>query len=458
MTHKKIIIFVTILGIFVILAMAQVNSPVRAAFICYYCRWSPPPQRSQPAQPVSNPAPPARQQTRSEPAQPPPPPPPAPAPAPAPQQSTPQSQPAPQAAPAAAAPVVPVVPAPTPKPIGGGCTVGTNGWIKCIDPNTGALVLPDCKIIQCGAGVGCIPPGRCYDCSYNKTCGNPPVEVSRAQAAAGQIFNFFCDPNNWGGCSVSCGGGTQTNACGGTRSCNTQACIQSWWQVKDGGATARGNVISNVPIGQTLATGTPSVVACGGSFCPTDAQVGAGNWKVDSKASIVIADRNSYPVFKARVGNKFRSQEYFGNLTSGRPAADGVLYWQAGGGVTMITAQNLGTNRAVLLADGNVDILGNLTFAEGGFLAILSGGDIKVNGTVTRLQGLYLAQGTFDTGNSALPLQVDGSVAGLTKVKLSRTYASGTTPAELFIYHPEYLTNLPIGLKRRYQFKQELVP
>ena len=33
-----------------------------------------------------------------------------------------------------------------------------------------------------------------------------------------------CNPNNWGGCSVGCGGGTQTNECGGTQSCNTQSC------------------------------------------------------------------------------------------------------------------------------------------------------------------------------------------------------------------------------------------
>lgn len=33
-----------------------------------------------------------------------------------------------------------------------------------------------------------------------------------------------CNENNWTACSVSCGGGTQTNDCGETRSCNTQTC------------------------------------------------------------------------------------------------------------------------------------------------------------------------------------------------------------------------------------------
>ncbi len=372
-------------------------------------------------------------------------------------------------APAAAAPAAPVVPVLISKPLNTidsviQCKTFTDGWVSCQNKNTGATILPDCNIIQCGAGIGCIPPGRCYDCDYLKTCGNLPVKVNQAQAAAGQIINFYCDPNNWsgGGCSVSCGGGTQTNACGGTRSCNTQACIRSWWQVKDGSAVAGGNVRSSVPAGQTLVTGTPGVVACGGAFCPTDAQVGPGNWSVSSSVSRAIADRNSYARFKAQVGNKFTAQDFPTPLAdslviSGRPATDGVIYWLAAG-PTRLPGQDLGTNRVVLLADGNVDITGNLTFAEGGFLAILSGGDIKVAGSVTRLQGLYLAQGIFDTGDSALPLQIDGSVAGLTKVKLSRTYASGTTPAELFIYHPEYLTNLPTGLMRRKQFKQELVP
>ena len=278
----------------------------------------------------------------------------------------------------------------------------------------------------------------------------------------------------WSVCTAACGAGYQWRNCNnpapscGGAGCtgpSTQDCTGSWgcnwWQVKDGSAVAGGNVRSQVPPGQTLVTGTPGVVACGGSFCPTDAQVGVGNWNVASVVSRIIADRNSYARFKAQVGNKFTAQDFPTPLAdslviSGRPATDGVIYWLAPG-PTRLPGQNIGTSRVVLLADGNVDITGNLTFAEGGFLAILSGGDIKVAGSVTRLQGLYLAQGTFDTGDSAIPLTIDGSVAGLTRIKLSRTF-SGATPAELFIYHPEYLINLPTGLMRRKQFKQELVP
>ena len=36
-----------------------------------------------------------------------------------------------------------------------------------------------------------------------------------------------CDPNSWGGCSVGCGGGVMYNGCGGSQSCNTQACCDA---------------------------------------------------------------------------------------------------------------------------------------------------------------------------------------------------------------------------------------
>ena len=74
---------------------------------------------------------------------------------------------------------------------------------------------------QCPAGNSCGFNGQQCCCSngcnncFPGTCGPAPTDPPT------------CNANNWGGCSVSCGGGTQTNECGNSRGCNTQACVVS---------------------------------------------------------------------------------------------------------------------------------------------------------------------------------------------------------------------------------------
>ncbi|MBI5619409.1 hypothetical protein HY950_00420, partial [Candidatus Gottesmanbacteria bacterium] len=82
--------------------------------------------------------------------------------------------------------------APTPTPASCSCTA----WIP-----------------QASCGNGCATVQERF---YTRTCtpGGCDVESSCFTAA-----ECACDPNAWSSCSVSCGSGTQTNACGDTRSC-----------------------------------------------------------------------------------------------------------------------------------------------------------------------------------------------------------------------------------------------
>ncbi len=61
-------------------------------------------------------------------------------------------------------------------------------------------------------------------------------------------------------------------------------------------------------------------------------------------------------------------------------------------GNLVITAGGEFTKQATIFVKGNVTIRGNITFQPGSYLAIIAQGDIRIKNTVTRLDGLYVAQ------------------------------------------------------------------
>ncbi|MEK7155038.1 MAG: hypothetical protein AAB697_02835 [Patescibacteria group bacterium] len=219
------------------------------------------------------------------------------------------------------------------------------------------------------------------------------------------------------------------------------------------------DIVSMLPNGQKLVSGADGgVVAYGGSL-NTNSQSSGSTADINYSVSKAFTANNSYALFKRRVINKVTPNSFSGSfLTPGVQAADGFIYWQVSGDLSL-PAQNIGADKVVLLSDGDVDITGNLTFTDGqGLLVILSGGNITLDGSVTTLKGIYLAQGTFDTGVGNTQFQVDGTVVGLTDVALSRTFTTGNQPAEIFIYHPEYVNMLPPSILRRKILMQEIAP
>lgn len=61
-------------------------------------------------------------------------------------------------------------------------------------------------------------------CSSNDTCSVNANQNGCDCSNSPTNCWVYCDENNWSACTVSCGGGTQTNDCGDTRDCNTQPC------------------------------------------------------------------------------------------------------------------------------------------------------------------------------------------------------------------------------------------
>jgi len=110
------------------------------------------------------------------------------------------------------------------------------------------------------------------------------------------------------------------------------------------------------------------------------------------------------------------------------------------------------TNKKVLiLTEGSVDIHNNITIGGKGFFALIAKGGISVDGNVDRLDGIYYAGTTFDTGASATKLVVNGTVVGMGGVSLKRTYTDASnTPAENFYFRPDLTAMLnKLGLRRK---------
>ena len=140
------------------------------------------------------------------------------------------------------------------------------------------------------------------------------------------------------------------------------------------------------------------------------------------------------------------------------------------GDVTLSGNIDVGSRKVIMLVDGNVTINGNVNLTDDqGFLAVIAGGNITVDAAVgeatyqsisppgyanPHLEGIFYAQGTFDTGTvggagTDRQLRVDGTVIGMNGVSLRRN-VSGVYPAEYFNFRPDLTVTLnQVGLRRK---------
>lgn len=196
-----------------------------------------------------------------------------------------------------------------------------------------------------------------------------------------------------------------------------------------------------------------------------------GLWKVENTAiSPALITKNTYARFKIRITNRLQPTPIYtldldhldAACTPEKVKADGACYFLISDFVEISLPAQTVSKKMVLLVDGSsgdVKITGNISMSGGGLLVVLAKNNITLAGTVSTLQGIYLADQIFDTGRSSdTTLTVTGTVVGLGGVRLNRDVPSSTVPAERFVFSPEYLAILPAGLYEKHTLWQEQVP
>lgn len=142
---------------------------------------------------------------------------------------------------------------------------------------------------------------------------------------------------------------------------------------------------------------------------------------------------------------------------------NGVMkYNPAGGTLNIYNPITINQGRkTTIIVDGDVRVRGNVSYANSydsreqiPSFAIIATGDIYIDPTVARIDGLYVANGTFDTCSnpsystssvcSALQLTVNGAVAA-NKIDLKRKGSADNSIGERFRFLPELYLSQPPG-------------
>lgn len=287
----------------------------------------------------------------------------------------------------------------------------------------------------------------------------------------------------WSACNTSCGGGTQIryNACGTpqTKSCNIQAC-PPWWQVKDSDVSSRRDLTSIVPTGKFFGLpgpgGYPGAAAYSGTTNLTSAKVSQTGWIANSAvgspkvydyryfANLLPADT----VISTLSSNVLDQTAIDANTTP----SYGYYWYRYDGSVSGLDLKvdstlTIGSKKVVVMVNSSdfaVNARVNLTDGVGFFLVVVNGNitvDPSVSGGTPDLEGLYVADGTFSSGLSSLPLNVRGSVVAYGGLSLQRDLGSAnnsSSPSEFFEYAPDQIMLFPRVLGSRKMNWKEVAP
>ena len=261
----------------------------------------------------------------------------------------------------------------------------------------------------------------------------------------------------------------------------------AWFQAQGGDVYAAANISALTPSGasprQFLLSGTggyPGVVTYGGASTDYDfssddgtkgeAYVSSKNWLANDGAG----NRDFYSYFYSKLGSPTTPD--YTNLTDPlpQPATDSgrPIYVQGNlttsGNWTVTDGQ-----KYVFLVDGALTIGGHINITGNGFIAFIVKNDITIasgvggayTSTAPAVEGIYLSSGTIHTGASSVAgaeRLVGRGMFVANHVALERDLNSlnqnGTYAAELFIYNPALLINLPDTMKNVPVSWQEVAP
>jgi hypothetical protein len=291
--------------------------------------------------------------------------------------------------------------------------------------------------------------------------------------------------------------------CSATGTVNVVANAAAWWQVKDADITttaSSADLISLIPLTTCTGTCTPVLGLKGAGGFPGvpiyvqnydfDSNPGLGggkasdnNWLVKTQTNLKTSYDYTYfekliPADALSLITEIPSNSEPGTyFTSGPSDSKGYSWFRydgtSSGQDLNITsdASLLGRKVILFVKSADLNISGKINFTKGsGFFMTIVGknaggtkGNIKIAGTVggvpgtgPHLEGIYLAENTFDTGVGTSQLHVKGSIVAYGGIKLLRTLSNNTTvPAEFFEYYPEEMFLFPPNFNtKKIQWKE----
>ncbi|BCX15051.1 MAG: hypothetical protein KatS3mg088_734 [Patescibacteria group bacterium] len=254
---------------------------------------------------------------------------------------------------------------------------------------------------------------------------------------------------------------------------------RSWWQVNNADVITRGNISSILPTQTTyfnLRVGaiTPGIPVYSGSFSFGAGRVSETGWLVNTDISSFSNFNYNYFFNRVPSGVKNDWENNNVGVTSGNisitslsnlgnpsiSTSDNYSWYLIKknslnqGSLTINGPINISSGRYVIFVDGNLNINSNINVNSNNFLMFITSGNISISPSVSSISGIYLTNGTFNTGTlgsrqDTFALNVNGSVVSLSGVRLQRSLTDNNNPSEVFNFNPSFVFQIPNSLKER---------
>ncbi len=283
--------------------------------------------------------------------------------------------------------------------------------------------------------VNALSPGASQDISVSFNVGSTPASFT-AQAYVIPACNQA--DSTWANNGTNFGSNVSFSY---TVSLNT------WFESVNGDVGSQGAIT----VAQTPPAGRyqSSFLLAGGNI---DSKVQTQKWKVSNYTSQLVPSGGTYIYLAERFLQTAKNTgRAICNIPSG--AADGFNYcsgdatFNAGGGPN---------GNSVWFIDGNLTISKDLTLAASDAATFIVKGNITINTSVKRVDGIYVSGATFNdvdsSGNLGVQLVANGGVYAQ-NVNLGRKLGGSAcpggaacdntqTPADQFVFDPKYLAGL----------------
>lgn len=250
-----------------------------------------------------------------------------------------------------------------------------------------------------------------------------------------------------------------------------------WWQVTGGSVTTGGNIFSTIPnLGASARLILPDANGRDGLLSVVGTEYYGSGSLSDSNNRYVQNYAGSvydYAYFASKwstIGDTWTAQTWPAYTTEDTTKGYKLLKYTEVADLNLAGGVINSGEKYIVLANGNVNINGTYTVADGGFLSVIAKGTIKFDPTavdsegVNRFDGWYLGQildlGTTGSTSTEQQFVGQGSFVSWSQMVLNRDRGvlNSTAPSEKFIYRTDLLENAPEIMKEPYKHYERYNP